>query len=243
MIKKIIFKLIKDPIGLLRAVLFRIRIFYKWFYAFYIKKDFGTIERTRWYKDKGDDNLRLNYNLNKNSIIFDIGGYLGDFTEKISKKFESKIYLFEPNLEFYEKCLNKFKNNKNIKCFGFGLGKTNGEFYLSDNKEASSTVRILDKNKTKKIKIKKVSDIIEELKINKIDLMKINIEGGEYDLLFFLIEKDLISRINNLQIQFHSFVPNAKNNREKIINLLKKTHKNDWSYYFMWENWSLKENE
>ena len=70
MLKKIIFKLFKDPIGLLKAILFRIRIFYKWFYAFYIKKDFGTIERTRWYKDKGDDNLRLNYNLNKNSIIF-----------------------------------------------------------------------------------------------------------------------------------------------------------------------------
>tara|TARA_B100001540_G_scaffold95539_1_gene86097 strand:- start:640 stop:1371 length:732 start_codon:yes stop_codon:yes gene_type:complete len=243
MVKKIIFKLFKDPIGLLKAILFRIRIFYKWFYAFYIKKDFGTIERTRWYKDKGDDNLRLNYNLNKNSIIFDIGGYLGDFTEKISKKFDSKIYLFEPNLEFYEKCLNKFRNNKNIICFDFGLGNISGEFSLSDNNEASSTVRILEKDKTKKIKIKKISDVIEELKINKIDLMKINIEGGEYDLLFCLIEKDLISRINNLQIQFHSFVPNAKNNREKIINLLKKTHKNDWSYYFMWENWSLKENE
>ncbi len=243
MVKKIIFKLFKDPIGLLKAILFRIRIFYKWFYAFYIKKDFGTIERTRWYKDKGDDNLRLNYNLNKNSIIFDIGGYLGDFTEKISKKFDSKIYLFEPNLEFYEKCLNKFRNNKNIICFDFGLGNISGEFSLSDNNEASSTVRILEKDKTKKIKIKKISDVIEGLKINKIDLMKINIEGGEYDLLFCLIEKDLISRINNLQIQFHSFVPNAKNNREKIINLLKKTHKNDWSYYFMWENWSLKENE
>ena len=243
MIKKIIFKLFKDPIGLLKAILFKIRIFYKWFYAFYIKKDFGTIERTRWYKDKGDDNLRLNYDLNKNSIIFDIGGYLGDFTEKISKKFDSKIYLFEPNLEFYEKCLNKFRNNKNIICFDFGLGNINGEFSLSDNKEASSTVRIPESNKTKKIKIKKISDVIEGLNINKIDLMKINIECGEYDLLFCLIEKDLISRINNLQIQFHSFVPNAKNNREKIINLLKKTHKNDWSYYFVWENWSLKENK
>ena len=72
--------------------------------------------------------------------------------------------------------------------------------------------------------------MIEGLNINKIDLMKINIEGGEYDLLFCLIEKDLISRINNLQIQFHSFVPNAKNNREKIINLLKKTHKKTKHY-------------
>ena len=72
MLKKIISKLIKDPLGLLKAILFRIKLFYKWFFAFYIIKDFGTIERTRWYKDKGDDNLRHNYNLNEKSIILDI---------------------------------------------------------------------------------------------------------------------------------------------------------------------------
>lgn len=240
MLRKITFKLIKDPIGFLRAILFRIKLFYKWIYAFYITKDFGTIERTRWYKDKGDDNLRYNYNLTKKSIIFDIGGYLGEFSEKISKKFDSKIYLFEPNLNFYEKCLNKFKNNEKIKCFDFGLGKINGEFSLSDNNESSSTIRISEKVKTKKIKIRRISDVVQELNIDKIDLMKINIEGGEYDLLFFLFEKNLISKIDNIQIQFHNFVPDAKKNREEIINLLKKTHKNDWSYYFMWENWSLK---
>ena len=185
MLKKIISKLIKDPLGLLKAILFRIKLFYKWFFAFYIIKDFGTIERTRWYKDKGDDNLRHNYNLNEKSIILDIGGYLGDFSDKISKKYDSKIYLFEPNLDFYAKCLNRFKNNKKIVCFDFGLGNIDGEFSLSDNNEASSTVRILEKVKTKKIKIKKITDIIEKLDLDKIDLMKINIVGGEYDLLFF----------------------------------------------------------
>ena len=243
MLKKIISKLIKDPLGLLKAILFRIKLFYKWFFAFYIIKDFGTIERTRWYKDKGDDNLRHNYNLNEKSVIFDIGGYLGNFSDKISKKYDSKIYLFEPSLDFYAKCINRFKNNKKIVCFDFGLGNIDGEFSLSDNNEASSTVRILEKTKTKKIMIKKITDVIEKLNLDKIDLMKINIEGGEYDLLFFLIEKNFISRINNIQVQFHNFVPDAKNKREEIINLLKKTHKNDWSYYFMWENWSLKINE
>ena len=243
MIKKIILKLIENPKGLLKAILFRIKLFYKWFYAVYIIKDLGTIERTRWYKDNGDNTLRHNYNLDQNSIVFDIGGYLGDFSEKISKKFNSKIYLFEPNLDFYKTCLNKFKNYENIICFDFGLGNVNGEFSLSDNNEASSTVRVLKNVKTKKIKIKKITDVIKELDIDKIDLMKINIEGGEYDLLFYLIEKKLIYKIDNIQIQFHNFVPEAKKNREEIINLLKKTHNNDWSYYFMWENWSLKINK
>ena len=240
MIKKIILKLISDPLGLLKILLFRIKLFYKWFYAFYIVKDRAIIERTKWYRDKGDEYLRLEYNLNEDSIVFDIGGYVGDFAEKISKKFGCKIYLFEPSQSFYKKCLERFKNNKNILCFNYGVGNLNGDFVLSNDNEASSTKRKISDKEGEKIKIKKISDIIEEQRVNNIDLMKINIEGGEYDLLSFLINENLISKINNIQVQFHSFVPNAVKKREEITNLLKNTHKNDWSYYFVWENWSLK---
>ena len=93
MIKKIILKLIHDPLGLFKILIFRIKLFYKWFYAFYIEKDRTIVERTKWYRDKGDENLRLEYNLYEDSIVFDVGGYVGDFAEKISKKFGCKIYL------------------------------------------------------------------------------------------------------------------------------------------------------
>jgi FkbM family methyltransferase len=239
-IKKIILKLINDPLGLFKILLFRIKLFYKWFYAFYIEKDRAIIERTKWYRDKGDEYLRLEYNLNQDSIVFDIGGYVGDFAEKIFKKFGCKIYLFEPSQSFYKKCLERFKDNKNILCFNYGVGDLNGDFILSNDNEASSTKRKISDKEGEKIKIKKISDIIEELKVNNIDLMKINIEGGEYDLLPFLINENLILKINNIQVQFHNFVPNAVKKREEITNLLKNTHKNDWSYYFVWENWSLK---
>tara|TARA_B100000586_G_C20060127_1_gene405911 strand:+ start:285 stop:1007 length:723 start_codon:yes stop_codon:yes gene_type:complete len=239
-IKKIILKLINDPLGLLKILLLRIKLFYKWFYAFYIAKDRAIIERTKWYRDKGDEYLRLEYNLNEDSIVFDIGGYVGDFAEKISKKFGCKIYLFEPSQSFYKKCLERFKDNKNILCFNYGVGNLNGDFVLSNDNEASSTKRKISDKEGEKIKIKKISDIIEEQRVNNIDLMKINIEGGEYDLLPFIINENLISKINNIQVQFHNFIPNAVKKREEITNLLKNTHKNDWSYYFVWENWSLK---
>jgi hypothetical protein len=55
-----------------------------------------------------------------------------------------------------------------------------------------------------------------------------------------IIEEKLIERINNIQIQFHIFIADAKEKRDKIINSLEKTHKRDWCYWFVWENWSLK---
>ena len=108
---------------------------------------------------------------------------------------------------------------------------------MSDEKEASS----ITKNKSGEVvKIRKFSTVFEELNVNKIDLLKVNIEGSEYDLMPHIIEEKLIERINNIQIQFHIFISDAELKRDKINNSLKKTHKRDWCYWFVWENWSLK---
>ena len=235
-----ILKLLKDPARIIRIVFFKIRIFYKWFYAQYILKDFTVIERTRWYREKGDKKLRLNYKLNKNSVVFDIGGYVGNFSNLIYEKYKCTVYIFEPSPEFYKVCVERFKNNKKIFCFNYGLSDSENEFHLSDEKEASSITKNINNTKGETVKIRKFSKVFEELKINQIDLLKINIEGSEYDLLPHIIDERLIKKINNIQIQFHNFVSDAKSKRNLIIKSLKKTHKEDWCYYFVWENWSLK---
>ena len=240
MITKILLGLLKNPITTIRKVFFRIRIFYKWFYAYYIIKDYGVIERTKWYREKGDEKLRLNYKLNEQSIVFDIGGYIGDFANLIYEKYKCNVYIFEPSPTFYKICLERFKNNKKIFCFNYGLSDSENEYLLSNEKEASSIAKnIIDKN-GEFVKIRKFSEVFEELNINKIDLLKVNIEGSEYNLMPHIIEEKLIERINNIQIQFHIFIADAKEKRDKIINSLEKTHKRDWCYWFVWENWSLK---
>ena len=70
--------------------------------------------------------------------------------------------------------------------------------------------------------------------------MKINVEGSEFDLIPHIIKNNLLKKINNIQIQFHHFVLNAEKKRNKIIKDLKKTHRRDWCYWFVWESWSLK---
>ena len=45
--------------------------------------------------------------------------------------------------------------------------------------------------------------------------MKINIEGGEYELLERLIAADLIRKIDDIQVQFHNFVPDAAARMER----------------------------
>lgn len=83
-------------------------------------------------------------------------------------------------------------------------------------------------------------DIVPYLQ-KEIRLVKINIEGGEYQLLDYIIEKGLIGNIAELQVQFH-LIEGADS--EKEYNLLAKrlsmTHKLTWRYPFVWENWARK---
>jgi FkbM family methyltransferase len=198
------------------------------------------IEVNRWFKDKGDEKLRLDYDLNSSSCVFDLGGYKGDFAEMINNKFGCHVHVFEPSKIFYEECTTRFSSNKKITVYNFGLSDTNGAFILTDDQDGSSTLPIIDGNDGQVCEIKRFFDVYKEIQPDDIDLIKINIEGAEYPLLNHIIEKGLHLHIKNIQIQFHNFVENAPKLRENITEKLAATHRRTWCYDFVWENWELK---
>jgi hypothetical protein len=68
-------------------------------------------------------------------------------------------------------------------------------------------------------------------------LMKVNIEGGEYELLERMLECGLTTRVADLQIQFHNFSPDAAERMAAIQRGLAATHRPTYQYRFVWENW------
>lgn len=193
-------------------------------------------EIRRWRIDNGDKTLRLNYNLNTNSIVFDIGGYKGEWANDIFSKYNCNIYIFEPIPGFANNLTKQFSNNNKINVQEFGLGEKNERKKMSLDDDKSSSCRKNTKKYTK-TKIVDIIDFIDQNNINHIDLMKINIEGDEYCLLERLIEKKYINKISNLQIQFHNFIPNYKKRMKNIQAKLKITHKPTYQYTLVWENW------
>ena len=227
--------LIKNPFLFLKKVYQRILRAYK----HYVIKDEFTIEVARWFKDRGDETLRLDYpELNESSVVFDLGGYVGDFAQAINEKYGCKVYLFEPHPQFYEVCKQRFADNDKVIPLNYGLSDEDGEFLLSDSVDGSS---FLNPNHAGKgsfsCKIKEVLGVLDELGIKTIDLMKINIEGGEYPLLTHLAHKNRLALVSEYQIQFHDFIPQAISIRNNIIEALSQTHQRTWCYVFVWENW------
>jgi len=193
----------------------------------------------RWNDVRGDDTHRLNYTLNENSIVFDVGGYEGWFADKIFNKYNSNIYVFEPVTEFYEKIKNRFNGNEKIKVFHFGLGAKTESIEMSLDTDGSSHVSN-ESSKKEIVQIKSIVEFLSENNLNDIDLIKINIEAAEFDLLDNIIKESKASCFKNIQVQFHTFIPDCVERRNKIRKHLSETHKTTYDYEFIWENWKLK---
>lgn len=208
-------------------------------YKTYALRDKFMISAKLWFKNDGDNTFRLNYSLNENSVVFDIGGYEGLFAEKIFQKYGCTIYIFEPINIFYQNICNKFKNNPKIKVFNFGISNRDGSVDISFLQDGSS-IHYDGCARKERIKIRSAAGFILENKLDCIDLMKINIEGEEFQVLPLLIKSGLVTKVRNIQVQFHNFIANAEIKRKKIRSELSKTHQLTYDYYFIWENWELK---
>ena len=158
-------------------------------YRAYILKDEYSIDVTKWLQEGADKTLRFEYpELNENSVVFDVGGYVGDFAHKINEKYGCKVYIFEPHPVFYKTCIERFANNDNVTPLNYGLSDIDGEFPLIDSVDGSSFLNpdLINTEKGISCKLKEILNVMVELEINEIDLMKINIEVGEFQLLLHL---------------------------------------------------------
>ncbi|MES2812670.1 MAG: FkbM family methyltransferase [Bacteroidota bacterium] len=200
------------------------------------------IQRERvlpWFAVKGDETLRLDYDLNEKSVVFDVGGYKGEFASNIFCKYNAVIYVFEPIQSFFQIIQNKFAKNSKVKIYNFGLAAKDEQIQISMSDNASSVFLKIENSET--IQLKSIVNFIQENDIQSVDLIKINIEGGEYELLESLIENNLISVFKNIQVQFHDFLlDDGKERMNKIQENLSKTHQITYQYEFVWENWELK---
>jgi hypothetical protein len=78
-----------------------------------------------------------------------------------------------------------------------------------------------------------IAQVLNELP--QIDL--INVEGAEYEILDSILDLQLQHRLGDIQIQFHSVVPEAEARREAIRRQLERTHQLTYDFPFVWESW------
>jgi FkbM family methyltransferase len=187
-----------------------------------------------WDRDRG---LRFDYPLTADSIVLDIGGFKGEWSAALAERFDPWIYIFEPIPEHIGMLRDRFAGNPKVRIFEFGLGASDGVLTLHQCGEGSG---LLNRSGTPVVcPIRDIVGVWQELSLSDVDLVKINIEGAEFDLLPRMLAAGLVVHCRDLQIQFHEFHPFASKLRRQIRHQLTATHRPTYSFYFIWENWRI----
>lgn len=153
--------------------------------------------------------------------ILDVGAHAGYFSLwAAAQNSKVKIYALEPvreNFEFLQKNIieNIFKN---IKAENMALSKEDGEvnIFLSEDSHNHSILPISEK--TQSVKAISLENFIKKNKIKIISLLKIDIEGGEYEI-FENLEKEIFSKIENIFLEYHQ---SEDKNFKVIENILRE---------------------
>jgi FkbM family methyltransferase len=184
--------------------------------------------------------IRLDHYLNENSNVFEIGGYTGNFSGEIIGKFNCNVFIFEPIKELFDGLVSKYSNNPKVRVFNYGLENFTGVKNISLLGDGSSLYSHSDD--VTEIQLRNVNEVLDELKLNKIDLIEINCEGSEYNILKELTKSNHINNIERIQIQFHFLdLVNYSNERKECQDLLSKTHNQIWDMVIgTFECWELK---
>ena len=192
----------------------------------------------QFWRDGGE---KLLYDLPvlSGELVIDAGGYKGQWTVGMISRYGCSSQVFEPVPEFYEYCLENFKHNKFVQVHKCALGSSDRKtsFNFLDN----GTSEYKDSNESKCIEVEviDVARLFTELG-ETVACMKLNIEGGEYDVLERMIETNNVAKCNSLLIQFHRQPHDYAERYNTIVSELRKTHVQSWCYEMIWEKWVRK---
>ena len=123
-------------------------------------------------------NIKNIFEVKNDSVVFDIGAFKGDTAYFFSKKCSNKarIYAFEPDENNY-KVLLKIKDK-------YKLNNVIASNILFSNSETEINFLSMDLNRPAvKMKSKTIDKFVEENNFEKIDYIKMDVEGAERNIL------------------------------------------------------------
>ncbi len=128
-------------------------------------------------------------------VFLDVGAHIGRYTVQIARELDGTVLAFEPHPENYALLLRNIELNglSNVKAFPYAASDVNGFSSLwgweNDAYEKGMyTLRYGEDGPkgwkfVEKVKTVRVDDIIEELGITDVRLVKLDVEGFEYRVL------------------------------------------------------------
>lgn len=173
------------------------------------------------YEANGCDYERMGCYVREGDVVLDVGGNIGAFSRRAETEGASRVIALEPVTPTYE-CLVMNAGPK-TETYKLGLSAITAfpEFQIHDNfthigggttKTKYEESRVVHKEKALCLN---VNDFFNSGLFDKIDFMKVDIEGGEYDL-FETIHDEHLKKMRCVAAELHNIHGNLHEWQDKL---------------------------
>ena len=185
----------------------------------------------KWLEDLSEfvDDEKYQYfdasliNINLPLNIVDVGGFIGDtFLQyaELGYTYEN-YYCFEADPEVFKVLENNTQSYENVKLFNIGLWNEKGMLHFSNLNPGSTTITE-DLNNETSIEVDKLDNLIED----RIDFIKLDIEGAEYNALLGM---EQVIKSNLPIIAFAAY--HKRDDYFTLTDLIEKFAPNQYKFY------------
>lgn len=179
---------------------------------------------------------RYEYDLNPRSQILDIGCYHGQWSRKIADRYNCYIEAFEPIPEFRAIIRATMSGYPKFTLNPYAIATT--ECTKTFTVKGDMTGEFVGDATAENYELSVACTPAFNLTRCTFDLVKINCEGGEFDILEELLRHNHAANWTHIQVQPHTVVPNWEERWAKIEEGLSETHELTWGTPWVWQNWS-----
>ena len=159
-------------------------------------------------------------------VVIDIGGYIGDFALYAAKYLKArKVIVYEPTKENFEILSRNVANNSfegEVIAVNKAVG-TGSEIRLnvdiSDHDEVHVSSYWYPDAEQRVIPCVTLAELMETHGVDSVDLLKVDCEGGEYDI-FPALEDATLGKIKNIAFEYHQ-IDGFQNKLDRVFDRLK----------------------
>ena len=159
-------------------------------------------------------------NISEKSTVIDLGAHIGIFSMYCNQKC-GQVYAYEAHPENFALAQKNIenKNIQNIKINNLAVWSTSGEkIFISDSEDTRTGEHTINTDKGFEVKSISLEDIFLQNNINNCDLLKIDVEGAEYAILFSASDT-IFEKIDLIFMEYHPDV-NNKHSKDELVKLL-----------------------
>lgn len=171
----------------------------------HIRKDIRV--PMRWHGSQYGGFFLEESRIDRDSIVYSVGiGKDMSFDFSLNQKFGCKVFCFDPTPESID-WFKKQKRGKDFMFSDYGISDQAGNmsFHLPKNEDhvSGSILRnsLVSEQRVIQVKMKTLRDAMEEHGHSHIDVLKIDIEGAEYDVVADLLQSSI--QVRQILVEIH----------------------------------------